>query len=401
MQRRALYACCGVLVVGATLKAVHGAEDESQKSNATNQHALSPDDIAFGETQVEAMVHDRPKMAEIVKKSGAVWTWAVHHFAGEGSGVRTDWKVNSEQKQPLKESNGSALPAQQNHRWLTVSDTGDGEREWESAILVLLGAAYYDAKKDLNEQVGSGKLSESEYCRKRSMSEFECRKQLAVFYRDVWCPDLGVKSTKDKKYWGTTVATYDEWVTDQPKKLASLEAKYKLDYKRARALKLNNDGVRALKALDYATAVVDLEDALRLDANYKLAKQNLAVVFNNYALSLKKEPIEALKKFHKAAMLDPHNSTTMQNIKGMIKRLGKDPNSFDVRAELGREADKVSDFAGAAFEYTEALKIRDDPTIRKRLADLYSSHSDDFELNLCRASGPQVDVEEDPEPASK
>jgi Tfp pilus assembly protein PilF len=162
-------------------------------------------------------------------------------------------------------------------------------------------------------------------------------------------------------------------------------------------VRLNNEGVKALQAANYPVAIKALEDSLRIDANYKLAKKNLAVVFNNYGLSLKKDPNEALKKFHIAALLDPHNSTTLLNINGMIRRTGKDPNSFAVRVALGKECDKAADFPGAAYEFTEALKIRDDSELRQRLGELYKTHSDDFELNLCRASGPQVDVEPDKE----
>lgn len=139
-----------------------------------------------------------------------------------------------------------------------------------------------------------------------------------------------------------------------------------------RVIELNNLGVRALKNSQYNKAIDFFNDALKLDPLYSMAKGNLSIAYNNYALAIaRREPYAALKYLHKAWSIDRNNPTTMQNIDGIIKRvLHKDPKSFDHRVELGDRAFAEGDVEGAMFEYDAALKIKHDATIGKRLEDL-------------------------------
>ena len=135
---------------------------------------------------------------------------------------------------------------------------------------------------------------------------------------------------------------------------------------------LNNDGVKALNAGNYALAIQKFEAALQMDKSYQLARENLAIAHNNYGLQLaKSNPQEALKQFHQAYYLNKTNATTAQNVEGIIRMLGKDPRDFKTRIQMAEQARKSGDFIGAIVEYSEALKIKDDAKTHVNLGDVY------------------------------
>ena len=45
-------------------------------------------------------------------------------------------------------------------------------------------------------------------------------------------------------------------------------------------VRLNNDGVNALKTNNYMLAIQKFEAALKIDSTYKLARENLAIAYN-------------------------------------------------------------------------------------------------------------------------
>ena len=103
----------------------------------------------------------------------------------------------------------------------------------------------------------------------------------------------------------------------------------------SQAIGLNNDGVKALNTNNFPLAIQKFEEALKQDPTYKLARENLAITYNNYGLQLQNNPPEALKQFHKALYINPGNATTIGNIEGIIGLMHKDPHSFKDRLELG------------------------------------------------------------------
>ncbi|HEY9784708.1 MAG TPA: tetratricopeptide repeat protein [Candidatus Obscuribacterales bacterium] len=140
---------------------------------------------------------------------------------------------------------------------------------------------------------------------------------------------------------------------------------------------LNNEGVKALNAGNFALAIQKFQEALKLDSTYKLAKDNLAIAHNNYGLQLaRSNPQEALKQFHQAYYLNRDNATTAQNVDGIIRMLGKDPHKFEDRVALGDTARKSGDFIGAIIEFSEAVKIKADAKVFTKLGDVYRVRDD-------------------------
>lgn len=134
---------------------------------------------------------------------------------------------------------------------------------------------------------------------------------------------------------------------------------------------LNNDGVKALNASNFPLAIQKFQEALKLDPSYQLARQNLAIAYNNYGLQLQNNPKEAIKQFHKAAYMDRNNATTLSNLEGIITMMRKNPRLFKDRVDLGDQARAASDFEGAVIEFSEALKLKNDSKLHYKLAEVY------------------------------
>lgn len=140
---------------------------------------------------------------------------------------------------------------------------------------------------------------------------------------------------------------------------------------RDQVIRLNNEGVNALKANNFALAVTKFDGALKLDPTYRLARENLAIAYNNYGIANQNNPSAAIGYFHKSLFYSPDNPTAMQNLDVTIQALGKEPKSFKDRVALGKQSRQSGDFEGAAVEYAAALALKDDAKLRMDLGDVY------------------------------
>jgi tetratricopeptide (TPR) repeat protein len=160
---------------------------------------------------------------------------------------------------------------------------------------------------------------------------------------------------------------------------------------------LNNEGVKALNAGNYADAIKAFEAALGKDPTYKLARENLAIAHNNYGLQLRNNPPAALQQFHKALYLNPSNATTLQNVEGIIRMMGKDPKNFNDRVKLGEDSQKSGDFISAIIEYQAALNLKPDPKIYVKLGDVYRVRGEDdkaiAEYQMAAKAGDSAEIE--------
>ncbi len=135
---------------------------------------------------------------------------------------------------------------------------------------------------------------------------------------------------------------------------------------------LNNEGVKDLNKADYIAAIKMFELALAADPDYKLAHDNLAITYNNFGLSIRSKPSQALKQFHSAMFLNPANKTTAQNVEGIIRMMGKDPKSVKDRIQLADQCNSEGDFLGAVVEYSAGLDLKQDPLLRAKLLDVFA-----------------------------
>jgi tetratricopeptide (TPR) repeat protein len=158
------------------------------------------------------------------------------------------------------------------------------------------------------------------------------------------------------------------------------------------ATKLNKDGVLALKRIDpsprdgyprefgsadWQSVFNKFEAALKIDPGYTSARRNLSIAHSNFALYLDShhKRAEAIDQLHQALFADPNNGVASDNLSGIIEHTGKNPHSFEDRLTMGDKANACGDFVGAIIEYKAALKIKDNRSLHKKIADAYMALS--------------------------
>jgi TonB family protein len=165
------------------------------------------------------------------------------------------------------------------------------------------------------------------------------------------------------------------------------------------AIGLNNAGVKALNHQDYKLATVKFLAALDLDPAYQLALNNLAITYNNLGLSLRDTDHNgALFYFHQALFLNPRNSTTSQNLSGIVRWMGKDPDVFETHVKFAEQAYVTADFVSALIECMEALRLKSDPEIEKRMHECEQKLSDSQKLHYEKTFHNQQPVLAPPSP---
>jgi hypothetical protein len=192
---------------------------QSQPKAANPPYSLSRDDIAFGKSQVQAMISDRPRMAEFANENDFVWTWAARQFAGEYTGARYYWNADPAYNAQERFFACHLYPMKGRSGWITVNEVDEsgyvmsGEQMWAGAVYELLNARKDLAYKSLYIQALAGTLSKSDFQRQNVELEYIARKQLFPFFKQFVQPSLlTVGRRSHAGYWLNTVPdTFDEW----------------------------------------------------------------------------------------------------------------------------------------------------------------------------------------------
>lgn len=145
------------------------------------------------------------------------------------------------------------------------------------------------------------------------------------------------------------------------------------------AISLNNEAVVEINKSNWQLAIDRLTEALKIDPTYAIARRNLELAYNYFGKQLESnnEPRKALEVFRKAAFFINDSSTSMtnRNIENVMQVIGKRTDSFGDRLTLAEEAKATGDFIGAYVEYGAALKLKNDPLVRKKMDDVYKDIS--------------------------
>lgn len=139
------------------------------------------------------------------------------------------------------------------------------------------------------------------------------------------------------------------------------------------AARLNNEGVKLLVAKNYPGAIMLFQDAMKADSSYRLARQNIAIAYNNLGLSLSaKESVDA---FHKSLFFEPNNNTTVTNLTQVQHTLGEHVDTAADRSNEAQHCLALKDYVGAVVEYRLSLRLHTDQEIEMKLPDLIRSAS--------------------------
>jgi len=134
---------------------------------------------------------------------------------------------------------------------------------------------------------------------------------------------------------------------------------------------INNKAAEAIKAGKFEKAVKLLEPLAKKNPDYEMARQNLTIAFNNYGLELARtSAVDSMDKFRQALFYSPTERTARRNLNAVIKELGKNPASYEDRLAMGSEEFKKSSYQTAFVEFSEALRLRNTPEVRRKLAEV-------------------------------
>ena len=189
---------------------------------------------------------------------------------------------------------------------------------------------------------------------------------------DIMYPALGVQQGLSDRDINTLMALYGSDVK------SSTSLPDKDEYGRALPAsviceRLTHAGSAAAMNGDFQTAIEKLQSALAINPAQDLAKKNLGVAANNLAIASETSPERAIELLHLALYWDPKNEAYRQNLNAVFQNQGKDPTAFKMRVECAESCQTHKDIKGAIVEYTEALSIKPDDTIKAKLKLLKSS----------------------------
>ncbi len=140
-------------------------------------------------------------------------------------------------------------------------------------------------------------------------------------------------------------------------------------------VRLVNEGVKLHKNKDYLGALKYFEEALRIEPNNVIVRQNISVAHNNYGkyLSDRTDYDKALKEFRWAIYLDPKNQTAQANLDALLKQKGVKADDPQARAQLGDKLRADANFEPALVEYQKALSLSKtpDPNHLISIGDIY------------------------------
>ena len=138
---------------------------------------------------------------------------------------------------------------------------------------------------------------------------------------------------------------------------------------------LVNEGIKLHKGKDYLGALKAFDEALSIEPNNVLVRQNISIAHNNYGkyLAERTDYENALKEFRLAIYYDPQNNTADANLDALLAQQGVKANDPQARVQIGDKLRADANFDLALIEYRKALSLSKklDPNILISVGDIY------------------------------
>ncbi len=140
-------------------------------------------------------------------------------------------------------------------------------------------------------------------------------------------------------------------------------------------VKLVNEGIRLHKSKDFIGALKAFEEALSLEPDNAIVRQNISIAHNNYGKFLveRTDYEKALREFRLGIYFDSTNKTADANLDSLLSEKGVKANDPQTRAQLGDKLRADASFELALVEYQKALTLSktQDPNILISIGDIY------------------------------
>lgn len=140
-------------------------------------------------------------------------------------------------------------------------------------------------------------------------------------------------------------------------------------------VRLINNGIELHKSKDYPGALKTFEEALKIEPNNVLVRQNISIAHNNYGkyLAERTDFEKALKEFRLAIYFDSQNKTADSNLDALLIQKGVKANDPQARAQIGNKLRSDASFEMALVEYQKALSLSKnlDPNLLISIGDIF------------------------------
>lgn len=134
----------------------------------------------------------------------------------------------------------------------------------------------------------------------------------------------------------------------------------------------NNRGVELGQKGIWPDAIREHEQALQMDPHNIQWRTNLSAAHLEYGkwLSARNKKGEACAEFRRAMIIDPANAQADAELDNVLRKLGKDPNSYEYRKGLADDADISGQYDTSIVEWRKCVKMRNDPLSQARLGSV-------------------------------
>ena len=140
-------------------------------------------------------------------------------------------------------------------------------------------------------------------------------------------------------------------------------------------IRLVNKGIELHKGKDYVGALKAFDEALSMEPNNTLVRQNISIAHNNYGkyLAERTDYKKALNEFREAIYFDPDNKTADANLDALLKQQGVKADDPQARSQLGDKLRADAQFEHALVEYKKAISLSKipDPSLLISIGDIY------------------------------
>lgn len=140
-------------------------------------------------------------------------------------------------------------------------------------------------------------------------------------------------------------------------------------------LNLVNQGIELHKNKDFPGAIKAFKEALSIEPNNALVRQNLSIAHNNYGKYLheRTDYEKALSEFRYSLYYDPENKTADSNLDSLLLQRGVKAKDPTVRKQLGDKLRAEASFELALVEYLKAKMLATAPDVDTliSLGDIY------------------------------
>lgn len=188
------------------------------------KYPLTASDLAFGQKQVDRMMHDRPTMSQLVKKGDVIYNWTVRQFAGESIGHRILWMPTFPPKIPLLANAYNYGPDDSSYGYIFIRDkypTGRrkgksiySEELWAYVVFESFNITNWRGFSSVNAAAFSRKISKDDYISQIAQLEFLASKRVSQFYEEVWRPWAAKSGATARPYlWFMKEPnSFEEWI---------------------------------------------------------------------------------------------------------------------------------------------------------------------------------------------